>query len=351
MLRLHYWLAFGYLTGSLGAAERVFDWNQYATNQVPAGFRSLVSGEGNTGDWQIIPDEAALASATSGKETNATAKSLVLAQLSRDPTDEHFPLLVFDGGNYGDFTVTTRIKMMSGAKEQMAGLAFRIQDETNYYVVRASALGNTFRFYKVVNGERGEVIGPETPIPKGTWMELTVECKGNRIRCLLDGKELIPPMTDLSFTLGKIGFWTKSDSVSYFGPTRISYSPHEPLAQILLRDQLKKYNRVRALRIYAKADAKGGPRIIASNQEKEIGDAGGYAEENVISQDVFYASHPHTTVTVTLPLHDRNGEVMGALQATLKSFPGQTESNAIERTMPIVRAIEARVRSKVDLLD
>jgi hypothetical protein len=60
------------------------------------------------------------------------------------------------------------------------------------------------------------------PIPSGTWQQLTIECKGNQIRCLLNGQELIS-LSDKAnaFTSGKIGFWTKSDSVSYFGDTSI----------------------------------------------------------------------------------------------------------------------------------
>ncbi len=352
MLRRKNWmfLVLVLVVVSVRGAESEFDWSRYATNQAPEGFLSTVSGEGKPGEWRVIPDETEGTSGTNAPSTNALAKPLVLAQLSRDPTDEHFPLLVFEGATFGDFTLTTRIKLVAGAREQMAGIAFRIQDETNYYTVRASGLGNTFRFYKVVNGERGELIGPEVTIPKGVWLELTVQCSGNRIRCLLDGKELIPPLTDYSFTVGKIGFWTKSDSVSYFGPTKIVFSPHEPLAQIMLRDELKKYPRIRTLRLYAKKDSKSEPQIIASSQEKEIGTAGGYAEENVIARDVFYASRPSGTVTVTLPVHDRNGEVMAALQAVLKSFPGQTEANAVERALPLVKNLERRVRSKIDLL-
>ena len=115
----------------------------------------------------------------------------MLAQLAQDPADEHFPLLIYEGETIGDFTLTTRFKTVKGVVEQMAGIAFRIQNETNYYVVRASSLGNTFRFYKVLNGQRGPLVGPEVPIPSGVWHELTVECKGNAIRCLLNGKELI----------------------------------------------------------------------------------------------------------------------------------------------------------------
>ena len=91
------------------------------------------------------------------------ARKAVLAQLAQDPTDEHFPLLIYEGETITDFTLTTRFKTVNGVVEQMAGIAFRIQNETNYYVVRASSLGNNVRFYKVVNGQRGPLIGPARP--------------------------------------------------------------------------------------------------------------------------------------------------------------------------------------------
>ena len=77
-----------------------------------------------------------------------TAKKSVVAQLARDTTDNHYPMLVLGDERYGDFTFTTRFKMVDGDTEQMAGVAFRIQDENNFYVVRANVLGSTFYFYK-----------------------------------------------------------------------------------------------------------------------------------------------------------------------------------------------------------
>src|SRR4029078_4990880 len=135
-----------------------------------------------------------------------------------------------------DFVLTTRFKTVDGLFEQMAGIAFRIQDTNNYYYVRASSLGNTFRFIKLVNGQRLTTLGPSVEVTKGVWHDLKIECKGNRINCLFDGKELIPALTDNTFVSGKIGFWTKSDAVSYFGETRINYIRHEILAEILVRE-------------------------------------------------------------------------------------------------------------------
>src|SRR5205085_5063404 len=110
-------------------------------------------------------------------QTPASTKRAVLAQLAQDSADEHFPLLIYEDEVFDDFKLTTQVKTVKGTVEQMAGIAFHIQNETNYYVVRISSLGRTFRFYKVVNGERGVPVGPEMEIPLGVWHELTVNCK------------------------------------------------------------------------------------------------------------------------------------------------------------------------------
>ena len=140
---------------SLSAAELVFDFGQQPENKPPTGFRSTVTGTGQPGTWRILMDEVPPVLAPLTPQAPVVTRQPVLAQLSDDPSDEHFPLLVYEEEVFDDFTFSTRFKLVKGQVEQMAGLAFRIQNETNYYVVRASALGNTFRFYKVVNGARG----------------------------------------------------------------------------------------------------------------------------------------------------------------------------------------------------
>jgi hypothetical protein len=172
-------------------AERFISFSETNLNQTPKGFRSTVSGVGKPGDWKVIlADVPSLMPAFNLGAPGASRP--VLAQLARDPADEHYPLLVFEDETYGDFTLSTRFKTVAGSVEQMAGIAFRLQDEKNYYYVRASSLGNTFRFFKVVNGERSAPIGPEVSVPNNVWHQLQIECTGNKIRCLLDEKEIIP---------------------------------------------------------------------------------------------------------------------------------------------------------------
>ena len=127
------------LAGQACAAVREFDFGKFNVNETPKGFRSVLSGQGKPGDWKIVLDDVPpLFAPLSPKAANVTRRP-VLGQLSQETTDEHFPLLIFDDDVYGDFTLTTRFKTVSGEVEQMAGVAFRIQDEKNYYVVRASS--------------------------------------------------------------------------------------------------------------------------------------------------------------------------------------------------------------------
>jgi hypothetical protein len=348
------WLIFSLICLSVGAsaAERKFDFDRVREGQLPPGFRSTLTGEGKPGDWKIILDDKPSAfPARTPDSPPLMTKEPVLAQLAQDPADEHFPLLIFEEETFGDFALTTHFKTVRGDKERMAGIAFRIQNETNYYVVRASALGNTFRFYKVVNGQRSAPIGADVKISNGKWHELSVECKGNQIRCLLDRYEAIPMLTDNTFTKGKIGFWTKSDSVSYFTDTQITYTRREPLAQTLVRDTAKKYPRLLGLKIYVPGSEAGVTRVIASKNEKEIGQTGTKTEIAVINEGQVYYGKEKNAVSVIMPLRDRNGDAMAAARVIMKPFAGQTEQNAIARALPVVKDLQTRVRSLDDLVE
>src|SRR5262245_2958651 len=278
-MRNFLWLAIGILALPAFSAERNFDFSEFKENETPKDFRSAVAGLGKPGDWKVILEDVPPLLPPLSPDARIVTKQAVLAQLARDQTDEHFPLLIYVGETFDDFTLTTRFKTVGGDKEQMPGIAYRIQDEKNYYVVRASSLGNNFRFYKMVNGERGPLFGPEVQVPSNVWHELSIECKGNQIRCLLNGKQAIPTLTDSSFINGKVGFWTKSDAVSYFTGTKIIYTPREVPAQVLVRDTLKKYPRVLGLKVYVPGKDPNTSRLVASKDEKDVGLAGAKIEQ------------------------------------------------------------------------
>jgi len=342
-----FWLA---LIGSGSAAELAFDFSAVPAKRIPPGFTNLVAGRGKPGDWRVITDEFPSALPALNEKTPTMTQRAVLGQFSMEVTDERFPILLYERETFTDFTLTTRFKLVDGVVEQMAGIAFRVQDDKNFYVIRASGLGNNVRFYKMVAGLRSTPIGPELPVPRGVWQELKIECHGNRIRAWLNGQEAVPPLTDTSFAAGKIGFWTMADAVSYFADTKITYTPRESPAQILVRDSVTKNPRLVGLKIYL-SDENGEPRVAASKDPKEVGTAGGNAEKQAIVSGKVFFGKGKDTVVVVQPLRDRNGEPIAAVRMTLTSFVGQTEQSALQRALPIVKAMQSQVQTLSELKD
>ncbi len=334
-------------------AERWFDFSDLPEGKPPAGFASVLTGSGSPGDWQVVQADAPTAFQPLTGNAPRAGKRGVLAQLSTDATEERFPALIFGEEVFGDFTFTTKFKCVDGKEEQMAGVAFRYQDAKNYYVIRASGLGNNVRFYKFVNGDRSAPIGPEVPIARGVWHELTVECKGNQIRCLLNGKEAIPTLTDNSFAFGKLGFWTKSDSVSHFADAKVSYTPRETLAMALVREFFEKKTSISEVVIYMAKGTGQELRVVASRDEKLLGTSGGELEKHVIAKNVMYSGSDKARdlFLVTLPMHDRNGEVIAAVRVEMKPTIGQSGQNAMLRAMPIVKQMEQRFKEAKDLVE
>lgn len=332
--------------------ERVLNFGDYPLDSTPSNFVSAVGGQGKPGTWHIILDDAPSAMPGRGSNGPALTKQSVLAQLDRSQIANHFPMLVLNDDSFSDFSFTTRFKIVAGDIARMAGIVFRYQDDKNYYVLMASARDNHFWFFKMVNGQRGPLIGPQVPIPENEWHQMTVQCEGDHIHCLLDGKEIIPMATDSSFLSGKVGFWTMADSSSYFTDAKVSYTPREVLAQTLVNDALTKFSKLVNLKIFATRPGGSGLVVVASGDQKQLGEPGGKVEKDVVDNGKSYYGKDKKagTVTLTVPLRDRNGDSIAAIAVTMKTFAGETEDTAAMRSQSIVQTIEPRVTSLEDLL-
>ena len=86
-----------------------------------------------------------------------------------------------------------------------------------------------------------------------------------------------------------------------------------------------------------------------SKDEKEVGMAGGKAEEDTITQGQIYYGKGKKSVSVVMPLRDHNGDPVAAVRLAMESFMGQTEQNALARAMPIVREMQARIHTLEEL--
>ena len=338
------------LTAPIYGAQIKIDFGDFAAGRPPTGFHSVLAGSGQTGEWKVVEDEVpSLLPAFNGK-TPIVARHSVLAQLSQDPDDNRFPMLIYDGETFNDFKLTTRFKIVSGAVEQMAGIVFRFQNESNFYVVRASALGHNLRFYKMVNGQFVDPFTLGTNIAVGVWHTLTVQCEGVQINCRLDEALAMPLHVPPTFASGKIGFWTMADAVSYFADTRIDYRPRVPAAQALVNSTMKRQPRILTLRLYA-LDGQGQTHVIASNDAKEIGQPGTDAEKIAITDGTVSFGKSPGVVAVTLALRDRNGDPMAAVRVRLKSFLGETQDHAVARATQILHEMQAQVTTAKDLME
>ncbi len=332
-------------------AEIKFNFGDFSEDRsLTNDFQSALAGGGRPGDWRIVTDEMPSAFKPFNSSNAPVMNHIsVLAQLDTDPSDGRFPMLVYDKETFKDFALTTRFKILSGVAEQMAGIVFRYQNESNFYVVRVSALGHNLRFYKYVDGKFVDPATIGVDVSVGSWHTMTIQCQGNQIYWWLDGQMAPAVTTPMTFVSGKIGFWTMSDSLTHFGDTTITYTPIVPMAQLMVQNIMQQEPRgILELRIYA-LDKSGTPRIIASNLAAEMGKAGTDAETGAITNGATYFGRGRGTVAVTLPLTDRNGDPVAAVRVELKSFLGETRDTSLLRAHMIVGQMQSQVLSSQDL--
>ncbi len=184
--------------------QLIYNFDSDSVGQLPAKFHSARTGQGSESTWAVIADPT------------APSKPNVVAQTSTDKTDYRFPLLIADQGSFRDLDLSVKFKAVSGSVDQAGGLVFRLRDPNNYYIVRANALEDNYRLYHVVAGRRRQFAGADFKVTSGVWHELRVEAVGNRFVCYYDGAKKIGATDDTFKDAGKVGLWTKADSVTSF---------------------------------------------------------------------------------------------------------------------------------------
>lgn len=171
----------------------------------PSGFVANAINKTKSIKWNVVDDNG----------------NKVVAQEAEN-SGSCYNLLVLDKVAYNDFSASLKIKAISGEEDQGGGLLWRYIDKNNYYVARYNPLENNFRFYRVVDSKREELKSADSDIKQGEWFTMTIEMKGNKVTCSLNGKTLIESTDDTFKSAGLIGFWTKADAVTYFDDLKIT---------------------------------------------------------------------------------------------------------------------------------
>jgi Domain of Unknown Function (DUF1080) len=183
--------------------HRTFTFDGDAVGAAPAGFEFARTGGGAEGRWVVEAD----------KEKPANH---VLTQSSADPTDNRFPLAVVKDGTYKDVTLSVRARPISGKVDQGFGLVWRYRDASNYYVTRCNADEDNCTIYHVVRGSRRAFQNKSVKVATNTWHTLRVEAAGNHFVVTYDGQKVLDATDDTFKDSGKVGLWTKADSVIQF---------------------------------------------------------------------------------------------------------------------------------------
>ncbi|QXE92265.1 family 16 glycoside hydrolase [Geomonas subterranea] len=190
-----------YPRGQGGAAGQALRWNFDAdkVGGVPAGVEVF------SGTWEVI------------KDAGAPSSPNVLCQTG----SAQYPALSLSDKVFADFVATARFKPVSGSVDRAAGIIFRIQDKDNYYILRANALEDNVNLYRYSGGSRSLIKEGSARVPSGNWQELRIEVKGETMRGFLNGALVIETRDD-DFKAGRVGLWTKADSVTCFDNVEVT---------------------------------------------------------------------------------------------------------------------------------
>jgi hypothetical protein len=157
-------------------------------------------------DWTVVSGEWTvedLAGAPSGKR--------VLVQRALQNT---YNVIVAPLGPYSDVDVSVRFNPISGKEDASGGIVFRFTDG-KYYLIRANALEDNFRFYYYDRG-RSMITSARVRAPAlGAWHTLRAVVAGDHVQGWLDDVLLLDSH-DKRFGAGRVGLWTKTDSITAF---------------------------------------------------------------------------------------------------------------------------------------
>jgi len=174
-------------------------------------FDNLTAGTAPPG-WTAMPTGSGSAKWSVEKEDSAPSKPNVLKQSGQAT----FPVCFKNDTNLKDGFVEVKFKPVAGKEDQAGGVIWRVQDANNYYIARANALEDNVTIYHTINGRRVAFKNINTKVTSGVWHTLRVDFQGDKFTVSFDGKKVIEANDESFKDAGKVGVWTKADSVTLF---------------------------------------------------------------------------------------------------------------------------------------
>jgi len=180
-------------------ATQTVNFDNDEVGKLPPNWTGTMTGKGEP-NWAVVADAF------------APSKPNVLKQ-SGEAT---YPVCIKEDTRLKNGFVEVKFKPVSGKEDQAGGVIWRCQDADNYYIARANALEDNVTIYRTIKGKRASFKNTDTKVAPGVWHSLRVEFAGNQFTVILDGKKVIEATDDSFSEAGKVGVWTKADSVTLF---------------------------------------------------------------------------------------------------------------------------------------
>ena len=162
-------------------------------------------------EWTTVDGQWAVEDMTGAPN----GKKVLVQRATKNP----FNVILAPAGPYTDLDVSMRFKPISGREDASGGIVFRFSGGT-YYVVRANALEDNFRLYSYDRGRRQLASASVKAPALGQWHTVRVVALGDHMQAWLDGT-LHLDHHDSRFKAGRVGLWTKADSITAFNDLTI----------------------------------------------------------------------------------------------------------------------------------
>ncbi len=130
----------------------------------------------------------------------------------------YFPYAVAQGiDDFHNGEISVRFQLLEGQLDQCAGILFNLKPNGDYLTVRFNGKEDNLVLWTFNKGKRSFVKkgSEDMPLAMKKWLDMKIRIQGTKLEGYLNGKLL------LEYTLaepvsGKVGVWSKTDSVSYF---------------------------------------------------------------------------------------------------------------------------------------
>ncbi len=217
-------LTLGLAISALAAPIRV-DVVQEKAGSEPAHFIPVV------GNWLVVQDGAKNVVMVDGRQWKrgqpagglADKARLIYGSRHEEFIDNvkafaYFPYAVAQGiDDFRDGEISMRFQIVDGTLDRCAGILFNLKPNGDYLTVRFNGTEDNLVLWTFNQGKRSFVKKgvEDMPLPMKQWHSMKVVIQGTKLEGYLNGKRL------LEYTLaepvsGKVGLWSKTDSVSYF---------------------------------------------------------------------------------------------------------------------------------------